>query len=67
MPQAHPVWWPVVVVGLAGLAGAELATRARRPAVLESYTQIHLEEEMRGEAFVKDWPAFVRFLRLAAA
>lgn len=33
--------------------------------MLEAYTQLHLEEEMRREALVKDWPAFVRFLRLA--
>lgn len=34
--------------------------------MLYAYTQLHLEEEMRREAMVKDWPAFVRFLRLAA-
>ena len=27
---------------------------------------VHLEEEMRREVKVRDWPAFVRFLRLAA-
>jgi predicted AAA+ superfamily ATPase len=49
------------------LPGVVTLPRARRPAVLEAYAQVHLEEEMRREALVKDWPAFVRFLRLAAA
>ena len=34
--------------------------------MLNAYTQLHLEEEIRREAMVKDWPAFVRFLRFAA-
>ena len=48
---------------LPGVVAIEEASRAD---VLESYTELHLEEEMRREAMVKDWPAFVRFLRLAA-
>jgi predicted AAA+ superfamily ATPase len=37
-----------------------------RAAVLRAYASAHLEEEMRREAFVKNWGAFVNFLRLAA-
>jgi predicted AAA+ superfamily ATPase len=48
------------------LPGVITAPKPQRPLVLEAYTQLHLEEEMRREAMVKDWPAFVRFLRLAA-
>lgn len=48
------------------LPGIVTLPKAQRAPVLEAYTQLHLEEEMRREALVKDWPAFVRFLRLAA-
>lgn len=42
------------------------ATDADRSDLLRAYSTIHLEEEIRREAMVKDWGAFVRFLRLAA-
>jgi len=48
------------------LPGVVTSPKTQRAQILEAYTQLHLEEEMRREAFVKDWPAFVRFLRLAA-
>ncbi|MCW5560035.1 MAG: ATP-binding protein [Verrucomicrobiae bacterium] len=48
------------------LPGVVTVAKSQRAPVLEAYTQLHLEEEMRREALVKDWPAFVRFLRLAA-
>ena len=35
--------------------------------LLRSYTVVYLEEELRREALVKNWPAFARFLQLAAA
>jgi predicted AAA+ superfamily ATPase len=37
-----------------------------RSMVLKSFVAVHLEEEIRREALVKDWGAFVNFLRLAA-
>lgn len=49
---------------LPGVASAEPADRAE---ILKAYVSIHLEEEIRREALVKDWGAFVRFLELAAA
>ena len=41
------------------------AVRDRGP-LLRSYAVAHLEEEIRREALVKDWAAFLRFLRFAA-
>lgn len=49
------------------LPGIAIATRARRGDLLNTYTQVYLEEELRREALVKNWPAFARFLQLAAA
>jgi uncharacterized protein len=49
---------------LPGIATAAVADRA---ALLKSYALVHLEEEIRREALIRDWGAFVRFLRLAAA
>jgi predicted AAA+ superfamily ATPase len=49
---------------LPGVVVSEEADRAR---VLTAFALVHLEEEIRREALVKDWGAFVRFLGLAAA
>ncbi|MFO1468265.1 MAG: AAA family ATPase [Steroidobacteraceae bacterium] len=38
-----------------------------RAAILQSYTTIYLEEELRREALIKDWGVFARFLQLAAS
>jgi predicted AAA+ superfamily ATPase len=38
-----------------------------RAGILQSYATIYLEEEIRREGLVKDWGAFVNFLRLAAS
>lgn len=48
------------------LPGVVTAPKADRANILSAYAFVHLEEEMRREAWVKDWAAFVRFLRLAA-
>lgn len=48
------------------LPGIVTAAEAHRADLLESYTLLHIEEEVRREALVKDLGAFVRFLRLAA-
>lgn len=39
---------------------------ADRHAALESYVQLYLKEEIRGEALVRNLPAFARFLPVAA-
>ena len=49
------------------LPGVATAARAHRAELLRAYTLVYLEEELRREALVKNWPAFARFLQLAAA
>jgi predicted AAA+ superfamily ATPase len=49
---------------LPGIVAAEEPDRAE---LLRAFAFVHLEEEIRREALVKDWGAFVRFLQLAAA
>ncbi len=49
------------------LPGVATAARAQRTDLLRAYTLLYLEEELRREALVKNWPAFARFLQLAAA
>jgi uncharacterized protein len=48
------------------LPGVVTAEPDDRSDLLRSYSLVHLEEEIRREALVKDWGAFVRFLRMAA-
>ena len=48
------------------LPGIVLTPEPDRPDLLRSYALVHLEEEIRREALVKDWGAFLRFLQLAA-
>jgi predicted AAA+ superfamily ATPase len=49
------------------LPGVATAARDQRADLLRAYTVVYLEEELRREALVKNWPAFARFLQLAAA
>jgi uncharacterized protein len=49
------------------LPGIVAARETDRADLLRTYALVHLEEEIRREALVKDWGAFVRFLALAAA
>lgn len=49
------------------LPGIVLLDEVDRGTILRSFTTAHLEEEIRKEALVEDWGAFVGFLRLAAA
>jgi uncharacterized protein len=48
------------------LPGVAIAAERDRAPLLHSYAVAHLEEEIRREALVKDWAAFLRFLQLAA-
>jgi predicted AAA+ superfamily ATPase len=48
------------------LPGIALAAQEDRTELLHSYAYVYLEEELRREALIKDWPAFARFLKLAA-
>ncbi len=49
------------------LPGVAVVAADQRPDILRSYCQAHLEEELRREALIKDWPPFAKFLRLAGA
>lgn len=49
------------------LPGVATAPRSQRADLLRAYTVVYLEEELRREALVKNWPAFARFQQLAAA
>ena len=48
------------------LPGIVTADAPDRGELLKAYSYVHLEEEIRREALVKSWGAFVRFLQLAA-
>jgi predicted AAA+ superfamily ATPase len=48
---------------LPGIVSVEESLRAD---LLRAYSMVYLAEEVRREALVKDWPAFSRFLKLAA-
>jgi uncharacterized protein len=49
------------------LPGVATAARTHRAELLRAYSLVYLEEELRREALVKNWPAFARFLQLAAS
>jgi predicted AAA+ superfamily ATPase len=49
------------------LPGVAIAARGVRADLLRAYSLLYIEEEVRREALVKSWPAFARFLQLAAA
>jgi predicted AAA+ superfamily ATPase len=49
------------------LPGVVAAPQADRAELLKAFALMHLEEEIRREALVRDWGAFVRFMQLAAA
>lgn len=48
------------------LPGVAVAPERDRRRLLHTFAVAHLEEEIRREAMVKDWAAFLRFLHLAA-
>ncbi len=48
------------------LPGVVLLDEAERARILATFATVYLEEEIRREALVRDWGAFVNFLRLAA-
>lgn len=65
---AHPfpAWDLLTRLAFGALPGIVTADKQDRPGLLKGYAFVHLEEEIRREALVKDWGAFVRFLQLAA-
>ena len=67
-PAKHPfpAWDLPTRLAYGALPGIVTAEPQDRPGLLKAYAFVHLEEEIRREALVKDWGAFVRFLQLAA-
>ncbi len=49
------------------LPGVAMMPAEHRADLLKAYCQAHLEEELRRESLIKDWPPFARFLQLAAS
>ncbi|MBI3273246.1 MAG: ATP-binding protein [Planctomycetes bacterium] len=69
-PPASPHFPPSPLVErllFGDLPGVATAGPEDRPDLLRAYAMVHLEEELRREALIKDWGAFARFLQLAAA
>jgi predicted AAA+ superfamily ATPase len=64
--QPFPEWDLMTRLAFGSLPGVVTAEEKDRRALLRAYAFVHLEEEIRREALVKDWGAFVRFLQLAA-
>ena len=61
-----PAWKLEERLAYGALPGIVAAKEPDRPELLGAFLAIHLEEEIRREALVKDWGAFVRFLQFAA-
>ncbi|MCX6922059.1 MAG: AAA family ATPase, partial [Verrucomicrobia bacterium] len=61
-----PKWDLLTRLAYGALPGIVTADKQDRPGLLKAYAFVYLEEEIRREAMVKDWGAFVRFLQLAA-
>lgn len=61
-----PAWGLEPRLAYGALPGIVASEARDRLELLKAFAVIHLEEEIRREAFVRDWGAFVRFLQLAA-
>lgn len=65
--NSFPEWDLPARLAYGALPGIVTADQQDRQDLLKAYAFVHLEEEIRREALVKDWGAFLRFLQLAAA
>ena len=61
-----PAWGLEERLAFGALPGVVMAAEMDRVDVLRSFAIAYLEEEIRREAFVKDWGTFLRFLQLAS-
>jgi predicted AAA+ superfamily ATPase len=64
--KPFPAWGIEERLAFGSLPGIIAAAPGDRGELLQAFAVIYLEEEIRREALVRDWGAFVRFLRLAA-
>jgi predicted AAA+ superfamily ATPase len=65
-PNPFPASALIARLGYGELPGVVAAEEADRTDLLRTFAYVHLEEEIRREATVKDWGAFSRFLQFAA-
>jgi len=61
-----PAWGLEERLAYGSLPGIVVAERSDRVELLRAFAAVHLEEEIRREALVRDWGRFIRFLQLAA-
>ncbi|MBI5967839.1 MAG: ATP-binding protein [Deltaproteobacteria bacterium] len=64
--QPFPAWDLLPRLAYGALPGIVASEEKDRAELLRAVSIIHLEEEIRREALVKDWGAFTRFLQFAA-
>jgi len=64
--QPFPAWDLDQRLAYGALPGIVVGEETDRPELLRAFSIVHLEEEIRRDALVKDWGAFVRFLQFAA-
>ena len=67
LSNPFPSWSLIERLTYGSLPGIVTAGIEDRGDLLKSYAVIYLEEEIRREALVKDWGAFLRFSQMAAA
>ncbi|MBI2502113.1 MAG: ATP-binding protein [Candidatus Latescibacteria bacterium] len=65
--QPFPAWELETRLAYGALPGIVTSEESDRPELLRAFAIVHLEEEIRREALVRDWGAFLRFLPLAAS
>jgi predicted AAA+ superfamily ATPase len=66
LSNPFPAWDLEERLAYGSLPGIVAAEERDRPELLKAFSVIHLEEEIRREALVRDWGAFLRFLQFAA-
>jgi uncharacterized protein len=64
--KAFPAWELEPRLAFGALPGIVAGDDQDRQEILKAYAVLHLQEEIRREALVKDWGAFLRFLEMAA-
>jgi predicted AAA+ superfamily ATPase len=64
--RPFPAWDLEARLAYGALPGIVSGEEEDRSELLRAFSVIHLEEEIRREALVKDWGAFLRFLQFAA-
>lgn len=64
--KTFPAWELEPRLAFGALPGIVAGDEQDRQEILKAYAVLHLQEEIRREALVKDWGAFLRFLQMAA-